>query len=775
MSSRQLKKLRAQEEQKRAALAVDGDADEASSGSEEENLGVRPRAKNAFAAFAALGGDDDGDDGGDNNNDDDDDDDDDNRHNEDGIERPPSSQQQAAKTAKPGKKKKKAKKKDKGGKTEAGAESVSVASSLPVTSPGKKGAKTERKAKSAKDAAAEDDGLDEIDRALKELNIQRPAAQQQVQRQQDQDQSATVLAGGGSNIRIRLNFHDLRVLNELRDVFGRDTIRAARADEGERVDGNPGVVMVDLETFLHGTPTVAPGMGRRAGAMLAAAAASQRGMTEAVARRNPFIEFKDTWARAPSGGLGMRQVTPTAAATSSAVAEYTFTHSPAYVQLDQTFFSLVMMHNHHPLIQFLKQNPYHIASLIQVSRVAKQDQNAALAADLCERALFSFGRATLSSFRQKLAEGLARLSFRRPENRQFLLAGYYYIKSLIPRGTHRTALAWVKLFLSVMPDDEYGLLLWGHALAIRASEERWLLEVFGATDKAGDKVDDKADDKADAKSIPAVRRNPMRAYIRQTLVVARLQLGDEAGARTALEDGLTRLPWLYGALFQALGLDVPLAVWGVQPRDDAEALYTQLYVQQARDLWESTPVAALLRDVAATMPKQTPAAITVLPPAEPVSPSIARFAYLDGTPVTMALVPGSMLHASPNYDFDPLPPPRALNIFSHVGQERPWIVAANEEEEEGRAGASAGAGAGAGAGFDAWGALDRFLMAPGAALDPGFGDEDDFDSGGDDNEDEDDETNQHADVQTSQEQYTRQRTGSMPGAWVEDVDDEEFL
>lgn len=394
--------------------------------------------------------------------------------------------------------------------------------------------------------------------------------------------------------------------------------------------------------------------------------------------------------------------------------------------------------------------------------MAKQDQNAALAADLCERALFSFGRATLSSFRQKLGDGLARLSFRRPENRQFLLAGYYYVKSLMPRGTHRTALAWVKLFLSVMPDDEYGLLLWGHALAVRASEEQWLVDVCGRDeDEEGDACGQAIP------AIPAVRRNPMRAYVRQTLVVARLQLGDVAGAQTALKAGLARLPWLYGALFQALGLDVPRAVWGLSPRDDADALYTQLYVQQARDLWESAPVTALLQSVAAAAPRPSADHVAALPPAEPVSDSIARFAYLDGTPATMALVPGSMLHASPNYDFDPLPPPRALNVFSHIGQERPWIVAANENDD------------GGGGGAHDWGALLDglgFAMPPGEALDPGFGDEDELDGGGNDDDNDhdhgEDGLDQHA--QTSQEQYARQRTGSMPGAWVEDVDDEEF-
>ena len=88
----------------------------------------------------------------------------------------------------------------------------------------------------------------------------------------------------------------------------------------------------------------------------------------------------------------------------------------------------------------LRELAYHVSTLLQVSSVAKQDQNMALAGELCERALFTFGRVTTSTFRQDVEHGRARLDFRRPENRQFWLAGYHFLKSLIRKGTYRTAL-----------------------------------------------------------------------------------------------------------------------------------------------------------------------------------------------------------------------------------------------------------------------------------------------------------------------------------------------
>lgn len=662
MSSRQLKKLRAQEERAaqksslgsdnghgETAVADDDNNDEAEE-SEESEADTRPKPRNVFAAFAALG--DEGDNG--------DDEDEEEQQEEVTQQKEDDSDERSA--PKPSKKKKKKKKKGKGGKAEV-AEAVPANAKAPASS-----------AAAPKPAPAED--LDEIDRALEELRLK------------DNIKTGTAGAPGTSSSynashNIKVNFSDLRVMNELREVFGRDIVQQAAADDaqgvpgrprGEAAEGNPNVVMMDLESFLRAPPPPPRGM-------VYVGANGQRlptsGAMGMVAKRNPFIQWKDTWPRGTSGGLAMRQVTDNkAVAANGGVVEYTFVHSAAYVYLEDEFFTLVMMHNPQPLIQFLKTHPFHIASLIQISRVAKlQDQNASLAADLCERALFSFGRSTLSSFRQKLGEGKARLNFYRPENRQFLLAGYHYLRSLIARGTYRTALAWTRLFMSLFPDDEYALVLYAQSLAVRAFEARWLISYLGATAEDEERMP--------WDEVPALRRNPMRHYVRQSLIPALLQVKDVEAARAALTRGMARLPWLYGAIFQALGLDVPRAIWGIPPRDDHETLYTQLYVHLAKELWDVPQVRSLLTEVAeslATAPKVDP---STLPPAPTLQLSIARFVYLDSTPALMGLVPPSLLHAAPNYDFDPLPPARADNDFSNPSQARPWIVAESDRAHGG--------------------------------------------------------------------------------------------
>ncbi|CAK7215892.1 hypothetical protein SCUCBS95973_002636 [Sporothrix curviconia] len=772
MSSRQLKKLRAQEElaaQQRALgkAASDGgkgDNEEEEEEEEQEEEGgdevdTRPRPKNVFAAFAALGGE------GENDEGDEDEDEDDAQDDADEPQRQEETRRAAPKASK---KKKKKKKKGKGGGETGGATDAAAAAAAPAAA-----AAT---VTTAKTPAAD---LDEIDRALQELALKPAKPGAAAAASSLAASTPTASPSRQASKAIKINFADLRVTNELREVFGREAMQAAAAEEAQGVpgrqrpagggggggggggddgEGQAGMVQMDLETFLRAPPPPPRGMvyvnanGQRQPA--------DGGVAAAVAKRNPFIQWKETWPKGTSGGLSMRRVAAASAASAassqdSGDEDFAFVHSPAYQHLEDTFLTLVMMHNPHPLIQFLRQHPFHIASLIQVSRVAKlQDQNASLAADLCERALFSFGRSALSSFRQALLDSsTARLSFYRPENRQFVLASYHYIVSLMGLGTYRTALAWTKLLLSVMPHDEYALLLYAQSLAVRAFEAKWLIDYLGGGDAP-----------------LALTENPMGEYVRQSLVPALLQAANTQNtqntqrARMLLAQGLASLPWLYGALFQSLGLDVPRAVWGITPRNDTETLYTELYLHLAKDLWEGAAVRSLLQDVAGAAPK---ADVSTLPLPPPVNLSIARFVYLDATPGLMGLVPQAMLHAAPNYDFDPLPPPLEQNVFSNPSQKRPWIMAVSDAQHR-----------------HIPGLPDGFLM-PGQLMEEfdvededhvGDWDEEEEEGGEDEEEDEvviEDEQEQHQprDTQDTQQQARPRSTGGgggMPGAWVDD-------
>ncbi|KAL7944636.1 DUF654 domain-containing protein [Trichoderma barbatum] len=484
--------------------------------------------------------------------------------------------------------------------------------------------KKKQKKKSKKKAAAptqdvEHNEDDEIDRAIKELKIEQ------------QSQTGLVTSNApASNGLFKTNLYNLKAVNEMRNLFGRDTIESANAEEEEQRRGaHHGVIpqQVDLETFLRGPPNA-------------------RKLPEVSRRRNIFIQGREHWPMSTTGGLTLKELGKTADGI-----EYTYAHAPEYDQIQALFFAQVQMGDPMRMVHLLSQYPYHVSTLLQVSSVAKQDQNMALAAELCERALFSFGRVAPTSFKQSLEQGMARIDFRRPENRQFWLAGYHYIRSLVRKGTYRTALEWAKLLYSLDRSDPYAMRHLIHFLAIRAHESKWLLDFLNQLDAEGGRDD--------------------TAYILQSRVLAILQTGDEQQARQLLTEGMQRVPWLFCALFQALNIDTPPSVWGIHCETEATEFWVKLYIYQAKDLWNIPQATRLLLDVAKSIERVDAKSL----PKDnlPIDLGVARLAYIDGQTSLLALVPREMLERQPNYEFDPLPPAEKDNIFTGEGCRLPWL------------------------------------------------------------------------------------------------------
>ncbi|KAK0704814.1 transcriptional repressor TCF25-domain-containing protein [Lasiosphaeris hirsuta] len=515
---------------------------------------------------------------------------------------------------------------------------------VPEPTPGKKSKKSKKKKKKGKKAESsaptkeEPEPLDEIDQALKELKL---AESRQV------DAATAHAAPDASAGPLRelfgINFQHLKAMNEMRKLFGK-VMESADAEGAQESRVRGARRDVDLEAYLSAQAGFIGGQGQ----------SSKPAMFDSVLRTNPFIEGKKTWPRDSALGLKMACMTNDRAD----VAEYAFCHDERYDVLESGFFHLVQMYDPRRIVHFLYQHPYHVSSLIQVSKVAKQDQNSALAADLIERALFTFGRVGLKDFRKKLEQGRVMMDFARPENRQFFLAGWHLIQQLVLKGTYRTAFEWAKLLLGINHEDPYAMINWIHVLAIRAYQAQWFVDL------------------CNTKLLDETEGIPASLYAKQTLPLAYLQLEDPTRAKASLVEGIERAPWLYGALFKALGLDTPKSIWGVQPRNDNEELYTQLYIHMAKDLWNNPQATALLVEAAKAAQKAAP---NTLPASQPVSLGTARFIYLDNTPDLMSAVPRQMLHASPNFDFDPLPPARADNKFSSSRQEKPWLPSTRED------------------------------------------------------------------------------------------------
>ena len=297
-----------------------------------------------------------------------------------------------------------------------------------------------------------------------------------------------------------------------------------------------------------------------------------------------------------------------------------------------------------------------MSTLLQASNIAKDDGNAPLAEELCERALFSLGRITTSAFRRHVERGAARLGFNRPENRQFWLAGYMYLRSLMKKGTYRTALEWAKLLLAVDHRDPYLMRMLLGPLAIRAGEAVWFTEFVDADQEMLD--------------LSATGPTPAHNCMAQIKSIAQMQKGNAEGARATIAEGLVKVPWLYTELFTALSLDIPHSIWGIQPPGEWD-VWTSYYFHLTKDLWAGQPrVISMIREVAASLPRQ--AVTPEMKRSGAATLDLARVIFLEGNTAIMALTPRKFLDVEPNFAFDPLPPPEGQNIFDSEVLRLPW-------------------------------------------------------------------------------------------------------
>lgn len=191
---------------------------------------------------------------------------------------------------------------------------------------GRKNKKKKKKGKTKKAAPApeaEQSEDDEIDRAIKELKIE-----QMPQAGSDTNNAST------SQGLFKINLYNLKAINEMRNLFGRDTIESANAEEEEQRRGARHGIMqqqVDLETFLRGPPNA-------------------RKLPEVSRRRNIFIQGREHWPMSTTGGLTLKELGKTADGV-----EYTYAHAPEYDEIQALFFAQVQMGDPMRMVHLLTQ------------------------------------------------------------------------------------------------------------------------------------------------------------------------------------------------------------------------------------------------------------------------------------------------------------------------------------------------------------------------------------------------------------------------------------
>ncbi|KAL8704079.1 MAG: hypothetical protein Q9201_002740 [Fulgogasparrea decipioides] len=360
-----------------------------------------------------------------------------------------------------------------------------------------------------------------------------------------------------------------------------------------------------------------------------------QGLAGLALRRNVFIPGKEEWPKATSGGLGMELVEK----LDDGTIEYRFVHNTAYQDVQRQFETCVESLDPQRMIHLLQFNPYHISTLLQVSEIAKQQGDHSVSGDLLERALFSFGRSVHSSFITALSEGKARLDFRRPENREFWLAAWRYVANLGQRGTWRTSYEWAKLVLSLDPEgDPYCVGLNLDQLALRGGQAQHFLSLVDC--------------------------RPMNQWFRRanlsiSLALAEHRLKNTQRSRLLLGDVIQCYPFIFLRLFQELNLDhPPKSIWGQKPRTAREEFDCEVYVHNAKDLWNTPEAISLLVEVAETTERR---------PVTPISDGHvtldeARHILLSGIPALINLLPRSFTTMQSTAS-DPLPPPDNLPSY----------------------------------------------------------------------------------------------------------------
>lgn len=292
MSSRQLRKLQQQRELEQAQVKLQAEEEEEES-EEEPVLPTKPKPS-LFANLAAL----------------EDNEDDEDEAAEDAAAAELS---EPDPTPLPAKKPKKAKKKKKG-----------------------KGKGKDRPEEPAEIQKTEN-GVDEIDAAIQELNLKKSAGQTDstaVPVDPEYERVCTLLG---------VNTQHLKVANEMKSLFGKAATEVhddpgGPVGRGARRRQQRGQnQQVDLETALKGHHL--PG----------------KGLPELTLRRNAFIQGKDDWPKAPTGGLAMEVIDDPGDGGDGSV-EFAYTHNKAYQTLQQTFHGFVEMGDPQNLIGLLIRN-----------------------------------------------------------------------------------------------------------------------------------------------------------------------------------------------------------------------------------------------------------------------------------------------------------------------------------------------------------------------------------------------------------------------------------
>ena len=348
----------------------------------------------------------------------------------------------------------------------------------PLTPVKAKKSKKKKKKKKASVSDPEEDAVDEVTAALRELGETMPTTT--VSTDDLLDLSESCLGGthgahaltAERNALVAVDRNRVKAEDELKSIFGARAIRAVEAEEGVRA-----------RTFSRG------GGGH---------ARSSRGFSHA-GHKSMLVTPKDTWPAAPStrgSGFAMQSL----GSDRDGVCVFRFVHDANKQDARDFFERAKASHDPNALVRLLHHHPWNAQALLALADIHTYTGEGQRSAEMLERCVYAMESAWHPAFAEAATRGAARLRESLDDatslsedddgshgsdgetptpNRTFLDAMFKHTQALTRRGCHRAALECAKLSLSLDRSDPTGLLCAVDYFALRCGETDWLLDFAG--------------------------------------------------------------------------------------------------------------------------------------------------------------------------------------------------------------------------------------------------------------------------------------------------------
>ncbi|ESK89923.1 transcription factor 25 (basic helix-loop-helix) [Moniliophthora roreri MCA 2997] len=464
----------------------------------------------------------------------------------------------------------------------------------PANQAAKNDKKAAKKAKAkAKKKGKDDNGLDEIDRALEELSIKHPEFQKPPTSEGPSSQAQDLLAKLSSHLSV--SFSHLDSSAELRRFFGSKVVKSTHTSDSPGSHGrrtNAKQPATERSNLTRPQPGWPPARIREG--------LSLRPLNEEeLARKGAFAVKGERW--------------------------WTVEYGKKYKSVTKAFLRTVFSGDPQGFFDLLYRTPWHADTLLQLSEVYRHRDEHAQAIDLIDRSIFAYERAFLGMGSFNFTSGVNRLDFDRVENRVFFMAVHRVVADLTRRGLTRTAFEFARLLWALDPwADPHGALFHLEFLAPKGMGS-WMEEVSQVFEQR----------EADSQG----RMNPtvLPGWTWSRAVVLRLSIDDsgkgnfereelEKKSTEALIEAIKSFPTVLPLLADKVDVTVPDWVRSLKecrvevdgsslPLEQAILhLLSHLYVQRAWSLWKTPTISSWLSQTIKSVFGSSPSGKQPLPP-----------------------------------------------------------------------------------------------------------------------------------------------------------------